>query len=169
MKNQLIAASVLAGFALVASDARADSPDKAFIEKAAQGGMAEVEMGTVAQDKAANAKVKAFGTRMATDHSKANEELKAIAGKKGVALPPGPDADQKKMGDKLKSLSGAAFDREYMTHMLADHKMDIAEFEKEASSGKDADVKAFAAKTLPTLRDHLKQAQATHDDVAKGK
>ena len=168
MKRQLMAAALVAGATLLATAARADSPDKAFIEKAAKGGMAEVEMGKVAQEKASNAQVKAFAGRMVTDHSKANEELKAIADKKAVPVPP-PDAEQKKMGDRMKSLSGAAFDREYMSHMLADHKATIADFEKESSGGKDADVKAFASKTLPTLRDHLKQAEATHDAVAKGK
>lgn len=169
MKNQLMAVTLLTGAALVATHVRADSPDKAFIEKAAKGGMAEVEIGKVAQDKAGNAQVKAFAGRMVTDHSKANEELKSIAEKKSVALPSGPDAEQKKHGEKLKSLSGAAFDREYMTHMVGDHKATVADFEKEAASGKDPDVKAFAAKTLPTLRDHLKEAQATHDAVAKNK
>ena len=168
MRNPLIASSLLAGLALIATGARADSLDKAFVQKAAKGGMAEVEMGKVAQDKAANAQVKKFAGHMVNDHTKANDELKSIADKKGVPLPSGPDSSQKKDGEKLKSLSGAAFDREYMTHMVADHKATVAEFEKEAANGQDADVKAFAAKTLPTLREHMKEAQATHDAVAKG-
>jgi putative membrane protein len=135
--------------------------DKGFVQKAAIGGMAEVEMGKLAQQKASNDQVKQFGARMAEDHSKANDELKQVASAKGMTLPSDLDAKHKNTMAKLQKLSGAQFDRAYMDEMVADHKTDVSEFKKESSSGKDSDVKAFAAKTLPTLEDHLKMAQST--------
>jgi len=141
--------------------------DKAFVQKAAVGGMAEVEMGKMAQQKGSSDQVKQFGSRMVEDHSKANDELKKIASSKGIALPTDLDAKHKSKMDKMQKLSGAQFDRAYMDDMVADHKQDVAEFRKEANSGKDSDLKAFAAKTLPTLEDHLKMAQST-DAAVKG-
>jgi putative membrane protein len=133
--------------------------DKTFVTKAAQGGMAEVQLGQLAADKGTSDDVKKFGQRMVTDHSKANDELKTIAQSKNITLPTAVDAKDKALHDRLASLSGAAFDRAYMRNMVADHKKDIAEFRVESKSGKDPEVKAWAEKTLPTLEDHLKQAQ----------
>lgn len=143
--------------------------DRKFIEKAAAGGMAEVETGQLAQQKASHDAVKQFGARMVQDHGKANDELKQLASSKGVQLPPGPDKPHMDSMQKLQKASGAQFDREYMQHMLADHKKDVAEFQKQSKSAKDPDVKAFAAKTLPTLQEHLKQAQTVADSVKTGK
>ena len=143
--------------------------DQKFLEKAAQGGMAEVETGELAQQKASNDAVKQFGARMAKDHGKANEDLKQLAGSKGVRLPASPDRSHMQDMQKLQKASGAKFDREYMQHMVDDHKKDVAEFEKQAKSAHDPDIKAFAAKTLPTLQDHLKQAQSVNDSVKASK
>ena len=133
--------------------------EQKFLRTAAQGGMAEVKLGQLAVEKAASADVKSFGQRMVDDHGKANDKLKALASAKGVTLPTDVNAEQKAMDDKLAKLSGAAFDREYMKGMLADHKKDVAEFEKESSRAKDAEVKTFASTTLPTLKEHLKMAE----------
>jgi putative membrane protein len=141
--------------------------DKSWAQKAAVGGMAEVELGKLAQQKASNAQVKQFGAHMAEDHSKANSELQQIASSKGLALPTDLDATHKGKMAKMEKLSGAQFDRAYMSEMVADHKKDVAEFRKQSTSGKDSDLKAFAAKTLPTLEDHLKMAQST-DAAVKG-
>ena len=149
------------------TSASVPAADKAFVEKAAVGGMAEVQMGKMAQQKGSSDQVKQFGGRMVDDHSKANDELKQIASAKGIALPTDLDAKHKSKMDKMEKLSGAQFDRAYMDEMVADHKQDVAEFKKQASSGKDSDLKAFAAKTLPTLEDHLKMAQST-DAAVKG-
>ena len=143
--------------------------DKTFVEKAAVGGLAEVEMGKMAQQKGSSDQVKQFGSRMVEDHSKANDELKKIASSKGITLPTDLDAKHKSKMDKMQKLSGAQFDRAYMDDMVADHKQDVAEFKKEANSGKDSDIKAFAAKTLPTLEDHLKMAQSTESAVKANK
>jgi len=144
-----------------ADQAAPSAADKAFMQKAAVGGMAEVELGKLAQQKAASDQVKQFGSHMVDDHSKANEELKQIAGAKGVALPTALDAKHQKAMEKMQQLSGASFDRAYLAEMQKDHDADIALFQKQSRSGKDADVKAFAAKTLPTLRDHKKMLQET--------
>jgi putative membrane protein len=143
--------------------------DRTFAEKAAAGGAAEVEGGKLAEQRAASDKVKQFGARMVQDHSKANEELKQLAAGKGLPLPSSPDAHSHEMMAKLQKLSGAEFDRAYMDHMVKDHKKDIAEFQKESNSGKDPQIKAFAAKTLPTLQEHLKMAEATHAEIRKAK
>ena len=142
--------------------------DAKFIENAAKGGLAEVEMGKLAQQQAADPAVKDFGARMVKDHSAANDKLKPIADAKSITLPSSLDRSHRKDYDKLAKKSGADFDKAYMDHMLKDHKKDVKEFEKEAKSGKDADIKGFASDTLPTLEEHLRLAQQTHDAV-KGK
>ncbi|HKU85082.1 MAG TPA: DUF4142 domain-containing protein [Casimicrobiaceae bacterium] len=141
--------------------------DRKFMEKAARGGMAEVELGKLAAEKAGSADVKQFGQRMVDDHSKANDKLKALATSKGVNLPTGLDRSTQREMDKLSKLSGAEFDREYMKHMVSDHKKDVSEFKSEAKKAKDADVKSFAASTLPTLEEHLKLAQSTEQAAKK--
>ena len=152
-----------------ASSSPLSSEDRKFVEKAAKGGMEEVELGQIAQQKAQNADVKAFASRMVTDHSKANDELKALASNKGVTLP-APDADKsgKKHADELNKKSADRFDHEYMEMMVKDHKTDVKEFEHAAKNAKDADLRAWAAKTLPTLQDHLKMAEAAEAAVKKG-
>jgi putative membrane protein len=139
--------------------------DKEFVIQAGQGGLAEVQMGQLASQKAVNADVKAFAQRMVTDHGKANEELTSLANTKGLAMPTEPAEKHKQAISHLSGLSGAEFDKAYMMHMVEDHEMDTTEFEKASQSAQDTDVKAFAAKTLPTLQDHLKQARATQGKV----
>jgi putative membrane protein len=141
------------------------SQDQKFMKDAAVGGMMEVELGRLATQKAANADVKTFGQRMVDDHSKANEQLKSLAAQKGVTLPTTLPTDMRQEMDKLSKLSGAAFDKMYMSHMLKDHKKDVAEFEKEASKASDSSLKSFAQQTLPTLREHLQMAQTIAPNV----
>ena len=135
--------------------------DQTFIKEAAAGGMAEVELGNLAEQKANSPEVKSFGKRMVDDHSKANDELKTLAQSKNVPLPTSLDATDQRLKDRLEKLSGPAFDRAYMQAMVRDHKKDVNEFRRESTSATDPDVKRFAAKTLPTLEDHLKLAQDT--------
>ena len=134
--------------------------DKEFVTKAGGGGLAEVQMGNLALQKASSAEVKSFAQRMVTDHSKANEELQQLATAKGVALPTDLDPDPKAALDHLSSLNNAEFDKAYMQHMVEDHQKDVAEFEKASTSAYDSDLKAWAAKTLPTLKEHLQLAQS---------
>ena len=135
--NRLILAAAVALSAL-ATQARADVPptDKTFASKAAAGGLAEVDLGRLAEQNAGSANVKAFAQRMVTDHTQANQELMAIANKAGLDLPSTPDDELKSVMSKLKGEKGPAFDKGvYVGEMVQDHQKDVAEFEKEATSG----------------------------------
>lgn len=134
--------------------------DKKFMKEAAQGGLAEVELGQLATQKASSDDVKKFGQRMVDDHTKANDQLKQLASQKNVQLPQEPNAKDKATKARLEKLSGAEFDKAYMADMRKDHKKDVAEFERASKAAKDSDVKNFASQTLPTLQDHLKQAES---------
>ncbi len=138
----------------------AHAADEKFVEKAALGGMAEVAAGEVAKTKGSSDAVKQFGAQMVTDHSKANDELKAIVSNKGMSAPTELDNAHKKAVAKLEGKSGKDFDKAYKSQMVSDHKATISLFEKEAKSGKDPELKAFASKTLPDLKHHLEMAQA---------
>ena len=133
--------------------------DHRFINEAAQGGLAEVELGQLAVQKASSDDVKKFGQRMVDDHSKANDQLKELAASKGINLPQAPNAKQEATKDRLSKLSGEQFDKAYMRDMVQDHKKDVAAFQAESTLGRDTDVKNFAAQTLPTLQSHLKEAE----------
>ena len=143
------------------ADSKSSTGDSAWVTKAAQGGIAEVELGRLATAKAASDEVKKFGQRMVDDHSKANDELKTLAQNKTITLPAEIDAKHKAEHDRLAKLSGGAFDRAYMQAMVAGHREVANLFRTESMSGKDPDVKAWAAKTLPTVEEHLKMAQET--------
>jgi putative membrane protein len=134
--------------------------DTEFMTEAAQGGMAEVELGKLAATKAQNAEVKRFGQKMVEDHSKANAELKELAVKKNLSLPTEVNSKQKDLMDKLSKLSGAEFDKAYVDAMVDDHEEDVEAFKDESEGGKDAEVKAWAGKTLPTLQSHLDMIKA---------
>jgi putative membrane protein len=126
---------------------------------AAQGGLAEVQLGRLAAERGSTEAVKQFGQHMVMDHSKANQELMQLAQRKNVSLPQEVNSDQKSEADKLSKLSGADFDKEYIDYMVKDHEEDAKEFQEQSNEGGDADVKAFAAKTLPVIQGHLKMAQ----------
>jgi len=133
--------------------------DRSFMMKAAQGGLAEVELGRIAAQKATDPQVKQFAQRMVDDHGKANDKLKQVASSKNVTLPTDMPSDAKREEAKLNKLSGAQFNKEYMKNMLADHKKDVSLFRSTAKSAKNADVKQFASETLPTIEEHLQMAQ----------
>jgi putative membrane protein len=152
-----LALTTLLPFAAWAATA---NPDAAFYKHAAEGGLAEVQMGQLAQEKSTDAGVKDFGSMMVSDHSAANDKLKALAATKNVDLPTSPSIGQMAAKTKLEVLSGHTFDKSYIKGMIKDHEDDIAMFNKEASSGMDPDAKAYAAATLPTLKKHLKAIRA---------
>jgi putative membrane protein len=159
MKMSVFLAAALLGAANSIATAQSISAGE-FIEKAGAGGLAEVEMGELGAKKATNGQVKSFAKQIVTDHKKAHEELLAAAKGKGE-VPASRDAMHKAMMDKFQQQeAGKEFDRDYMEQMVADHKTDIELFETAADDTKlDAELRAYAKKTLPTLRDHLKQAQ----------
>ena len=146
----------------------ADIPDLAFFRNAAEGGLAEVEMGNMAQQQARNPSVRDFGALMVKDHSAVNEKLKAIAGSKNITLPANTSVEEMATKAKLKALSGSSFDKSYIKGMIKDHQDDIAEFKKEASSGRDPEARAFANATLPTLEAHLKKIQSIAAEAGVG-
>jgi putative membrane protein len=157
--------AVLAHQENVQKPARAMS-DAIFAKKAAQGGMAEVKLGTLAQEKGTSDSVKKFGQRMVEDHTKAGDELKRAAAQENITLPEDISAKDKATYDSLSKLSGAAFDRAYARDMVKDHEEDLAEFNKEASGGKNPAIKDFATQTLPILQDHLKGAKEVRQNVS---
>ena len=143
------------------SQSKLSANDKKFVKKAYKGGLEEVDLAKIANEKAKNEATKAVAERMITDHTKANEELLNIAKEEHV--------DLSKVHVKPANLSGPDFDKEYLTLLKTDHEKDIAMFEKEATDSgtkEDSDVKAFAKKMLPTLKEHLKMVE---DALAKEK
>jgi putative membrane protein len=142
------------------------SSDRKFAMTAAMGGMSEVEMARLALTKASSDAVKQYAQKMIDDHTAANAELMQIASAKGLTLPTAPDAKHRAMMAKMEKLSGAEFDRQYI--MMAGHK-DHSKMEKlfrdESTRGRDADLKAFAAKTLPVVQQHLQMARDLHGQM----
>jgi putative membrane protein len=144
------------------------SSDQNFMIEAAMGGMMEVEMGRWASQVGTSDAVKQFGRKMVEDHSRSNEELKQLAQAKGVTLPTALDQKHAQEVSKLARMKGADFDRYYSKKMLSDHQKDVAAFEKQSTKGADAEVKAFAAKTLPTLQEHLTLAKSLNGTETGG-
>ncbi len=154
----IVASFSLAGVALAQESSAAKSSslsakDKTFMKKAAKGGTMEVTMGRLAEQNGQSDDVKSFGKRMVTDHSKANEELKSIAAQKGVKL------QSKEPSEKWSS------DKAYMDMMVKDHEKDLAEFQEEASTGTDPDVKKFAEDTAKVVQEHLDLAKQTQSKL----
>ena len=154
----IVASFSVAGLALAQESpaSKSSSPsakDKTFMHKAAKGGMMEVAMGGLAEQNGQSEDVKSFGKRMVTDHSKANDELKSLAAKKGVKLA-GKEPSEKWTSDKA-----------YMDMMVKDHEKDLAEFQDEANNGSDSDVKKFADDTAKMVQEHLDLAKQTQSKL----
>jgi putative membrane protein len=129
--------------------------DPSFFKHAAEGGLAEVNDGKLAQDKGSSQAVKDFGAMMVKDHSAANDKLTSIAATEGVKLPESPSLTQMASSKELQLLSGDSFDKSYIKGQIKAHRETIALFQKEIASGKDAPAQQFASATLPTLKAHL--------------
>jgi putative membrane protein len=136
------------------------SNDRQFVTMAAHASWAEVDTGQLAQKNGGSDAVRQFGARMVQDHGMANKELEAIAGKLGMTPPKEPDAKHQATSKMLSALNGAAFDKAYSAQMVKDHDMTIALFEKQSKGGENAELRQFAAKQLPILREHHKMAQS---------
>lgn len=139
--------------------------DYKFAREAAQGGLLELKMGELAKQKGAHPTVQQFGERMVTDHSKANEQLQKLATQKGAALPIELTPREESQLEHLQKLSGHDFDKAYAERMVKDHKKDIKEFQDAAKTAEDADLKNFAAATLPILQEHQKMAEQMESSV----
>lgn len=138
---------------------KATAKETAFIKKAADGGMTEVELGKVAEKNGQRSDVKEFGSRMVKDHGKANDDLKDVASKMGVTVPDKIGARHQADIDKMSKKTGDAFDSAYARDMVADHEKDIAEFEKARGEVSNEDLKKFIDDTIPVMKEHLEMAK----------
>jgi putative membrane protein len=135
------------------------SVDQAFLEKAAHGGIAEVQLAQLAQQKSQSDQVKQFAQKMIDDHTENNQQLVKLADSKNVTPPMEPDAVQQKMERGLEAVSGQTFDRTYITGQIRAHEAMLKLFRGEAAHGRDPDLRAFAAQTVPVIREHLSLAE----------
>ncbi|HKQ38538.1 MAG TPA: DUF4142 domain-containing protein [Verrucomicrobiae bacterium] len=133
--------------------------EQTFLKEAAQGGLAEVQMGRLGAQKGQSQEVRQLGQKLVQDHSKANQELKLLAAQKSITLPTDIPTEHQSMLSHLKSLEGAEFDQAFKKHAVEDHQKDIQKFQTASQTATDSDIKAFAQKTLPVLQQHLKMAQ----------
>lgn len=138
----------------------ADEESASFLVKAANMGMAEVDLGKLAGEKARNQKVKDFGAMMVSDHTNANNEVKSLASQRNISLPDSVSDEKRKDKEDLAKKSGANFDKAFMEAMVDDHNETIDLFEKASNNVKDNTVKTFIDNTLPKLRNHLDSAKA---------
>src|SRR5690349_4687322 len=143
--------------------------DAEFAVEAADGGMMEVELGTLALTKASSPDVKAFAQMMVDDHTKANNELKALAQQKNITLPTVMGNERQRKYDNLREKTGKDFDKDYIDLMVKDHKEDIDEFEEQGKDGNDADLKSWAASKVATLQHHLQEAERIQEALKNNK
>ena len=139
--------------------------DREFVVEAASGGLMEVELGKLAATNAASPEVKKFAAQMVSDHSAANEELKTLAASKNITIPAAPGEDHMKHINDLREKKGADFDKAYMSLMVDDHQEDVNKFEEEGNNGNDAEIKAFAAGKVATLKQHHEMAKTINDKL----
>jgi putative membrane protein len=149
---------VLSALLVAPLAALADSPDSDFYVRAAQGGMFEVDASFLAEDKGVNPELKQLATAVVHDRGAANLKLRAMGSKKGVDLPHATTAQQKATETKLDGLTGVTFDKAYLKAQLDSHQQTVDLFQKEATSGHDAQAREFAKQTLPALQRNLKTA-----------
>ncbi len=155
-----------------ASQTNASKPSKGddnFMKKAAEDGLAEVQLGQLAAAKASSPEVKQFAQMLVDDHTKANDELKKLAADKGVTLPDKPSMSEQAEKARLERTSGPKFDKAFMDHVVKDHQNDVNAARDEIQSGHDSAVKDFANKILPKLEEHLKKAESVDTQVKTGK
>jgi putative membrane protein len=148
-----------------AKSTTAKGDDRTFLAQAAAGGMAEVQFGKLASQKASDPEVKQFAQKMVEDHTKANQKLEAIAKGMNFAAPHALKPEDQEAYDRLSKLSGEAFDRAYVQHMVKDHQKDVQLFRTYSTSASSPEVKAFASSTLPTLQKHYEEVQQLQQQV----
>lgn len=129
--------------------------DRNFVAQAAYGSLAEITLGRTAERQAGSAEVREFGRMMVADHARMTQELVDLATDKGMAPPTAPDPGRQAVAEMLGELSGPAFDRQYVPQQIAEHEVALTLFQREAQSGQDPDVRAFAARHAPTVEQHL--------------
>lgn len=157
--------ALLLGFASTGANAASDD---AFVKKAMQGGLAEVKLGELAQQRAQSPEVKEFAQHLVSEHQQANTELQQLAQTKNMKVETEVSGKHVQTMSRLEKVSGEEFDKKFMDAVVKEHKDDIKDFKKQAQKGKDAEVKDWAQKTLPALEKHLQMAQQVQQKVAKG-
>ena len=145
----------------------ADNSPENFLKKAAIGDMTEVRLGELAKSRASSPEIKQFAQQMVDDHSKHLDQVKQLAAKKNVTLPNAIDPQEQGDMSKLEKLNGAEFDQAYAKDMVQDHTKDLSEYEQQAKTQQDADVKSLAEQTVPTLKHHLQMARDMNDKLMK--
>jgi putative membrane protein len=160
MRKILALVALVSPLALAPLAFGADDPDATFYKKAAEGGIFEVDTGNQAAKSSNNQQIKDFGSMLVTDHTAANDKLKSIAASKNISLPTTASVGQMGEKAKLDVLTGDTYDKSFINTQIKAHQQTIALFKKEIATGQDADAKAFATATLPTLRKHLKEAHS---------
>ncbi len=159
------ALALVAAPAIAQTNPKPDQSDQTFANEAATGGKAEVDLGRYMEEHGHDVKVREFGRRMVTDHTAADTKLKGAAAQGNVKLPAAPDPEERKTLSELRKLRGAALDRAYIDDMVQDHQKDVQLFQQEAQSGTNPQMKSFAQETLPTLQQHLSQAEELQKTV----
>ena len=169
MRKILALAALVAPLTFAPLAFGADDPDATFYKKAAEGGLFEVDTGNQAAKSSNNQQIKDFGSMLVTDHTAANDKLKALAASKNISLPTTSSMGEMAQKAKLDVLTGDTYDKSFLSTQIKAHRQAIALFKKEIATGQDADAKAFAAATLPTLRKHLKEAESIAASEASAK
>lgn len=144
-----------------------NAPDRDFVQEQLADGNAEVELGRLAQEKATRPEVREFGQMMVRDHTQAGEELRQIASKHNIQPAEADTGDHKDLHEKLTKATGAEFDREYIDAMVDDHEKAVNDVQEKAEDSDDPDVKQWAAKTLPTLKQHLERAKQIKENLGR--
>lgn len=166
----VLLAAVLAFAPFAASVADVSDADKEFMTRAAHSGQLEIQASALAEHSASSEKVKSFARRMVEDHGKAEKELHSLAEQKGVSLPDGLTEEQQKQINELTGQKGEEFDSTYAAQIgVKAHNEAVSLFEEASKHAKDDDVKAFAEKTLPVLKEHQKMANKLHEDIEQAK
>jgi putative membrane protein len=166
-KRRIAIGAAALALSLAAGVALADSP-QSFVKKAGVAGLYEVRAAELARDKAQGKDVREFAGMMLDDHRKANEELRMLGKKRSWNVPAELDTKHQKLIERLESLSGADFEREYAHQQLQAHEQAVALFSKESERGTDPELKGWATQKLPTLKSHLEEAQALEGARGKG-
>ena len=162
LKNRILAAgccSILFAIPMLAGSAKLSPKDKEFLRMAAVTDMTEAHLGQMAQSKAAKSGIKDFGQILVKDHTSAYQELAALDGKLGQAIPKGINIRRDRQVEQLTSLKGKKFDGQFLRVEVQDHQRAVAAFKREAQHGKDQDIKAYANQVLPTMEEHLREAE----------
>lgn len=138
--------------------------DRAFVKKAAEGGLAEVRLGKLAEQKATSPDLKNFAQKMVNDHTQLNEQMRPIAQQMGVSSPQELSKKDKKEISKLENLSGQQFDDAYIKYMIKDHKQDLSEFKTEASHTQNTELKTAAEHGAQVIQGHLQDIEQIAKD-----